>query len=584
MKTSHALSAILIFALFALVPACKKAPDITAPILSQAVPALASPGELVYLIGEWLQLTVAVEIGNDQEAAVLSLREFSVLSPDSLFFLMPDLSPGNYEIVLENADGIQSAPLAFQVRLPRPVIQRIEPPQACQGDTICLIGRNFSADGLAVSFGTVPATAIISISDSLLCLRVPGGLTAGATVGIAVSTQTGTSLSSAFRFCSGNPLAPDILSVTPDTAREGETLAIQGLRFQPGQTEVEFTRPSSVSLPATILNATSTQLSVTVPPGAGSGLIVVSTSQGSDQANIVIFGDLKITRVVPEANPSGGPILIFGDHLETAQAILIRDKTLSGSAFGYFSHLELIAANVPPGLSPGQASIYLQGPGGQISSPFPFEILGIPANNPPAGGTFNVVIPNIPTGYNIGNITNPWMRVDFVNGQYLRGVYGISDANPPVNGIRTITNFSGDTILGFFNENTLMLDLHDAIGWLDQSYLPEVERFVMTPLEQGDQFELFRPNCGGIDSIVPEVVNPGDSVTVYGWPFFSEFYADRFFWVVLDGVELETYYHSIREMRFMVPFTALPGAHELRVGNPFDSIFEQSNRKSLIVN
>ena len=79
MKTSHALSAILIFALFALVPACKKAPDITAPILSQAVPALASPGELVYLIGEWLQLTVAVEIGNDQEAAVLSLRELAVL-------------------------------------------------------------------------------------------------------------------------------------------------------------------------------------------------------------------------------------------------------------------------------------------------------------------------------------------------------------------------------------------------------------------------------------------------------------------------------------------------------------------------
>jgi hypothetical protein len=80
------------------------------------------------------------------------------------------------------------------------------------------------------------------------------------------------------------PAPPSILKVHPAAAGVGTTVLIQGKHFLP---HALVTFPGAAAQPATLLGRT--RLKVTVPPGAATGELIVTTAGGTAQAPFVVL-------------------------------------------------------------------------------------------------------------------------------------------------------------------------------------------------------------------------------------------------------------------------------------------------------
>jgi hypothetical protein len=118
-----------------------------------------------------------------------------------------------------------------------------------------------------VSFHGLPATFSV-VSDTYLTAVVPAGATSGS---VAVKTPSGTLTSNkVFR------VTPAILSFTPTSGPEGTPVTITGTSFT-GANKVTFG-----GVKATVFSVDSdTQITDTVPTGAKTGKIKVTTPKGT---------------------------------------------------------------------------------------------------------------------------------------------------------------------------------------------------------------------------------------------------------------------------------------------------------------
>lgn len=575
-----------------LISGCKQAPPLSIPNIRVLAPAQASPGEPVFVMGSWLQLTTGLSISGSGGTVTYGMGEFSVISDDSLLLLTPDLPPGPYLLKLYNAEDAESQSADIQIRAPRPIIQGFDSLCNFPGDTACIFGTQFSPDSLSISIGGVTISEIVSISESRICFTVPQGLPTNRIPAI-VSTTAGLSNEWDFILCSQAIGAPEISSIEPDTVQIGDTLIINGLNFIPDSTQVGFTGTLTPSLP---IEVDSIQLAVIVPQDARSGLLTLSTPYGSAPAQIVIIGDLKITKIIPASNPKGGPVLIFGKDLHQVTEVFIDGIPISQGGFGYFSQPNMIATNIPlsiTGILPRISTVSVSAAG--LNSPaYPFQLLNGISGNPPTGAGFQVSIPNYSSSTSVGGISNLWMTASYTsNGNVVEGEFVMQDFIDQLDSLFIIGDDFFDSA-GYYNQNSQTLHILNAIGWIDTTYRPEVGRFILMPLSSGDQFELLYPKCGGIDSLSPSIASPGDTVSIIGWPFFKARYlpwatsgpAEGEFVVLFDCdeigglhencTEIEAIELSIRELKFIVPAVSA-GQYEIRVG----SIYHTSNIVSL---
>src|SRR5207237_4989287 len=163
------------------------------------------------------------------------------------------------------------------------------------GASVTINGTNFTGasavlfNGTSASFTVGSATAITA--------TVPAGATSGP---ISVTTSDGTA-SSAASFTVINP--PTISSFTPSSGPVGTSVTISGTNYN-GATAVLF---NSVSASFTVNSATA--ITTTVPAGATSGPISVTTPGGTatSAASFTVINPTTLTSITAGRGPVATP-------------------------------------------------------------------------------------------------------------------------------------------------------------------------------------------------------------------------------------------------------------------------------------
>jgi YD repeat-containing protein len=142
------------------------------------------------------------------------------------------------------------------------------------GTPVTIYGTGFSSTlgQNTVSFNGVTATVVSSTATQIVT-SVPAGATTGQ---ITIATSAGTTTSST-PFTVGNPTAPTITSFTPNVGSSGMSVTLTGTNFQ---TITSSNKVAFNGINATINSATATSIVTTVPSGASSGRLTVSTPDG----------------------------------------------------------------------------------------------------------------------------------------------------------------------------------------------------------------------------------------------------------------------------------------------------------------
>src|SRR6266480_4953748 len=220
-------------------------------------------------------------------------------------------------ISVTTSDGTASSAASFTVINP-PTISSFTPSSGPVGTSVTISGTNFNG-ATAVLFNSVSASFTVS-SATAITATVPAGVSSGP---ISVTTSDGTA-SSAGSFTVINP--PTITSFTPGSGPVGTSVTISGTNFT-GASAVLF---NGTSASFTVNSATS--IAATVPSGATTGPISVTTSGGTaSSASGFTVGDttpptVTIDQAAGQADPTSSsptsiPAGVAGDaagNLNTA--------------------------------------------------------------------------------------------------------------------------------------------------------------------------------------------------------------------------------------------------------------------------
>lgn len=164
-----------------------------------------------------------------------------------------------------------ATPTATPTPVPTPAITSFSPPATAVGDQVTITGSNFDAVAAnnVVSFNGTTA-AIVSASATQLVVTVPTGATTGP-ITVACGSSVGTS---ATNFTVTATAAPAITSFSPGSACQTQSVTLTGRNFSatPASNTVKIN-----GLAATVTAASATSLTVTVPNGATTGPITVTT-------------------------------------------------------------------------------------------------------------------------------------------------------------------------------------------------------------------------------------------------------------------------------------------------------------------
>ena len=135
------------------------------------------------------------------------------------------------------------------------------------GSTISVLGQGFTGS-TAVSFGGVDATTFTVVSDTYLTAKVP----TGAKTGTVTIVRPGGGLNSIQQF----KVTPTILSFSPPSGTIGTGVTINGTGL------IQTTKVTFGGVKATMFTVNSdTQVAATVPTGAITGKIVITTAGGT---------------------------------------------------------------------------------------------------------------------------------------------------------------------------------------------------------------------------------------------------------------------------------------------------------------
>ena len=230
---------------------------------------------------------------------------------------------GSYLLAISDGNGdeigsyqINLQCLSFSCGPPdkQPVITSFLPTPAGEGDIVVITGTNFTG-ATAVTFGDMPASSFIIDSDTQISAVVGTGETGD----VCVTNSFGTDCAPDFIFDPRIKL-PEIISFSPATASEGDTVVITGTNFT-GATAVTFGGdPNSIgSTSATSFTVdTDSQISAIVG-SAGSGNVCVIVPNGTPmdmdcKPGFTFVGPLTITNCSPTTAGEGDNVVITGTN------------------------------------------------------------------------------------------------------------------------------------------------------------------------------------------------------------------------------------------------------------------------------
>jgi uncharacterized repeat protein (TIGR02543 family) len=264
-------------------PAAPPAPPSTPPSGSPSPPTVtgivpnsgaAKEGTVITITGSGFSTggDTTVDFGTTAAAAV------NCSSTTSCTAASPVEPAGTVDVIVGTSGGTSATSAVDQFTyVPIPTVTRVTPASgpAKGGTKVSVTGHNFVGT-VSVHFGGKPGTVVRVLSPSEITVTAPSG---SGTVSVTVSTVGGTSNPTAgarFKFV----LPPTVSKVTPTTgATQGGTkVMIRGTNFV-GTVSVHF----GGKLATAVRVVSSSEITVTAPPGAGTVYVTVSAMGGSSK-------------------------------------------------------------------------------------------------------------------------------------------------------------------------------------------------------------------------------------------------------------------------------------------------------------
>jgi hypothetical protein len=243
------------------------------------------------------------------------------------------------------------------------------------GLTVTITGSNLTGT-TAVTFGGVPGTNIVNVSDSQITVKNPAHAVGPVPVVITAAGGTATA-AEPFTYES---VPPGVSSLSPPggPVGGGTTVTITGSGFGAGDPN---TTVSFGGAPGTMVDVVSqTQITVVSPPsplgGDGQGPVsVVVTDTGGSSANLTFT--YQVTPIITGISPTSGPetggetVIIKGSGLCGATSVPFGNS--NATIVSNSADCTQLNVTSPPGT--GTVPVYVVTPGGTVRSPENFTYI-----------------------------------------------------------------------------------------------------------------------------------------------------------------------------------------------------------------
>ena len=246
-------------------------------------------------------------------------------------------------ITVTNASGSDSS-TDFTV-LVAPSISSFTPthgPSATGHTTQIVITGNGFTDASQVKFGTAAGTLDSVDSDSQITATSPVGAKTGA---ISVVNPEGTGVKGTFTV----DAPPTITLIAPSLAKVGDTVTITGSNLtQTGGVTVTFTTSTTPATATVVGTPTATQMKVTVPAGAITGVVTASnaTTGSTTKAFTVVQGP-SITSLGSSSGKAGSSVTITGTGFSGTSSVKFTVNSLQVTGTFTVNSDTQITAKVP---------------------------------------------------------------------------------------------------------------------------------------------------------------------------------------------------------------------------------------------
>src|ERR1043165_1190441 len=262
---------------------------IITPTISSISPTSGVPGTQVTINGTNFGATQGsgqVWLGNTYAGSIVSWSNTQIVAT-----VAANAASGNAQV---QQSGVWGNQIAFTVT--SPTISSISPTTARAGDSITINGTNFGAtQGTGVVwFGRNNAARIVSWGDTQIVAIVASGSVTG-----PAQVQQGGVWANYGTF---TVLTPTISSVSPTTARAGDSITITGTNFGTTQGSGQVWLGSKYA--GSIVSWSDTQIVATVASGSVTGTAQVQ--QGGVWANYGTF--TVLTPTISSISPTSGPV------------------------------------------------------------------------------------------------------------------------------------------------------------------------------------------------------------------------------------------------------------------------------------
>ena len=281
-----------------------------APTIASFAPAQGPIGQSVVITGCGFTGATAVKF-NTTSAASFTVNSNTQITAA----VAAGTTTGKITVTKASLSG-QSAG-NFTVILP-PTVSAISPTTGYAGDSVTVTGTNLNY-ATAVKFGTTAAGFRI-VSATSLKAAAPAGL-AGAQA-VQVTNPAGSASFSSFSYVP----APTITGFNPPSITQGSTITITGTTFV-NVLSVAFNGTAATAY--TVNSAT--QITATIPAGAQTGYITVTTKAGTATSASQLVVCPGVGSIQPDSVFGGDTIRVTGNNLSSVTSVKINNI-----AVGYY--------------------------------------------------------------------------------------------------------------------------------------------------------------------------------------------------------------------------------------------------------
>ncbi len=333
------------------------APTAQTPTITGFAPTSGAIGQSVVITGTKLTGVTAVSFNNTAAAS------FTVNSATQITATVPTGATTGV-LKVTNASGTGTSATSFTI-LSTPVIASLTPASGNIGTSVVLAGSFFTG-ATSVKFNGTAATAFTVNSASQITATVPTGATTGR-VTVTVGALTATSPEN-FTVTT----LPVISSLSPVTGGVGSSVVFNGANLT-GATAVKF----NITAATTFTVNSASRITATVPAGATTGTVSVTTSFGTGTGpTFTVVPTPTLTGFTPASASAGAQVTLTGTNLTGTTSITFGG--IPSLSFTVTSATQVVAT-VPAGAASGLIS--LTTPGGTVSTATSFTLIAPPAND-----------------------------------------------------------------------------------------------------------------------------------------------------------------------------------------------------------